>query len=72
MTTEEIKAINDAISWIGCTEEIDSREILARAVDNRREIHKQLLNINYQIAEHFYIVSNTILNIVRDRLNSRE
>lgn len=72
MTTEEIKAINDAMSWIGCTWEIDSREILTRALSVRIEVYKQLLNINCQIAEHFYIISNTALNMVRDRLNSRE
>ena len=66
MTNEEIKTINDAMSWIACVSEIKDWETLTRASESRERIHKRLLADNKEIAQHFDFVSLAVLKSVKN------
>lgn len=61
----DICSVNDAMSWLACAVEIKNRETLSRALNARQEIHKRLLDDNREVAEHFFFVSERVLNIVK-------
>lgn len=64
----DICSIADAMSWLACASEIKDRETLIRALESRRAIHKRLLEDNKEIAQHFYDVSLSVLNSVKNNL----
>lgn len=63
MTNEEIKAINDAMSWLAEARNINTPEILERACKVGTEIMNNLPEGNWQ---HFERLAT---NIIRDRQN---
>jgi len=64
----DICSIADAMSWLACASEIRDREILTRALESRKVIYKRLLEDNKEIAQHFYDVSLSVLNSVKNNL----
>lgn len=64
----DICSIADAMSWLACASEIKDREALTRALTSRREIHSRLLKDNREVAQHFFDVSLSALNAVKDNL----
>lgn len=64
----DICSITDAMSWLACASEIKDRETLTRALESRRAIHKRLLEDNKEIAQHFYDVSLSALNSIKNNL----
>lgn len=64
----DICSIADAMSWLARTSEIKDRETLTRALKSRREIHSRLLKDNREVAQHFFNVSLSALNAIKDNL----
>ena len=64
----DICSIADAMSWLACISEIKDRETLTRALKSRREIHSRLLKDNREVAQHFFNVSLSALNAIKDNL----
>lgn len=64
----DICSIADAMSWLACASEIKDRETLTRALKSRREIHSRLLKDNREVAQHFFNVSLSALNAIKDNL----
>lgn len=64
----DICSIADAMSWLARVSEITDRETLTRALESRREIHARLLNENREVAQHFFNISLSALNRIKDNL----
>ena len=62
----DICSVADAMSWLACASEIKDRETLTRALEVRREIHARLLKDNKEIAQHFYKVSLSAINFIKN------
>lgn len=64
------KSIFDAMSFLSCLREINSKESFRRAENLKEELIAKLRNIDNDIAEHFNIIVSQQMRIIKNILNT--